>query len=78
MTNYVNEEKFFEWYESVSKNGIGNRNELLADTLTIFSNTGKSVYTIPAKDTKSGKDESYEYVVDNVGCCGASTIYIYF
>ena len=78
MANYVNEEKFFGWYESVSKNGIKNREELLNEAVSIFSNTGKAVYVLPADKTVSGKEERYTYKVENLGCCGASTIYVYF
>ena len=31
MTNYVNQEAFFEWYESVSRKKDYNKNELLSE-----------------------------------------------
>ena len=78
MANYVNEEKFIEWYNSVSKEELRNKSELLTETVSIYSNTGKALYTLPAGKTKSGKEESYEYKVENLGCCGASTIMVTF
>ena len=78
MANYVNEDQFFNWYESVSKDGIRSKTELLNETLSIFSNTGKACYTLPASKTKTGREESYSYKVENLGCCGASTIYVCF
>ncbi len=78
MANYVNEEKFIEWYESVSKEKLTNKSQLLSDALTHFSNTGESVFRIPAAKSVTGKEETYEYRVENMGCCGASTIYLYF
>lgn len=78
MFNYVNEEKFFDWYDSVSKSGVGNKSALLAELVSEAGGPGEKTYTIPAGKTSTGRDESYNYKVDNLGCCGASTIYIYF
>ena len=78
MANFVNEEQFFNWYESVSKDGIKSKTELLNETVAIFANTGQAYYVLPASRTRSGKEESYPYKVENLGCCGASTIYVYF
>ena len=78
MFNYVNEEKFFDWYTSVSKTGIGNKSALLAELVSEAGGPGEKTYTVPAAGSVTGRDESYTYKVDNLGCCGASTIYIYF
>jgi len=78
MFNYVNEEKFYSWYESVSKEPLLNKSALMNELVQNAAGPGNPVYTIPASKTTTGRDESYEYKVDNIGCCGASTIYIYF
>lgn len=78
MANFVNEEKFFEWYESVAADEKYSRSELLNEAVMNFANTGQACYILPASKTKSGKEERYSYQVENLGCCGASTIYVYF
>lgn len=78
MFNYVNEDKFFEWYVSVSKREITNKSELLNEVVSQAGSVGERIFTLPGSKTISGNDESYKYKVENIGCCGASTIYIYF
>lgn len=78
MYNYVNEEKFFDWYTSVSKTGIGNKSTLLAELVSNAGGPGEKEFLLPASQTVTGKDEVYKYKIDNLGCCGASTIYCYF
>lgn len=78
MFNYVNDEKFYGWYESVSKERIVNKSALMNELVRNADGPGYAIYTIPASKTVTGKDESYRYKVENIGCCGATTIYIYF
>ena len=61
MFNYVNEEKFFDWYDSVSKTGVGNKSALLAELVSEAGGSGEKTYTIPAGKTPTGRDESYIY-----------------
>lgn len=77
MYNYVNEEKFFAWYESVAKDKT-DRKALLANVAKQYMARRKAVYVLPAEKTLSGKEESYPFRFENIGCCGASTIYFYF
>ncbi len=78
MANYVNEERFLKWYEENYSGTPAVRNELLEDALAVFVNTGEARYILPPEKTRSGKEESYTYRVENLGCCGASTIFVYF
>ena len=36
------------------------------------------VFVLSAAETKSGAEARYEFRVENIGCCGASTLYFYF
>ena len=78
MINYVNESDFFKWYESVSKAPISNKKALLDKVHQDYCSTKLSVFTLSPNETVTGKEESYNYNYDDIGCCGASTIYIYF
>ena len=78
MVNYVNQESFFDWYNSVSKSGSADKAALLGEVFRNYSQTGEERYTLPASRTKSGQEESYSFRFENVGCCGASTVFIYF
>ncbi len=78
MVNYVNQESFLRWYDSVSKSAPADRAELLGEVFNPYSQTREERYTQPAAQTKSGRDESYPFRFENVGCCGASTMFVYF
>ena len=78
MDNYVNEEAFFAWYDSVSLIPAGNRMQLLNEVYHQYAETGESVFSLPANKTRSGVEESYTYTVEDVGKCGASTVFMYF
>ena len=77
MINYVNEDKFLRWYRAKAKAPAPDA-EVLAGLYADFCETGKKVFSLAAKDTVTGKAAEYRYDVDNVGCCGASTVYVYF
>ncbi len=78
MFNCVNEEAFFSWYSSVCASKKINRSAVLNDLYQGYCETKQSVFTLPASRTVSGKDESYPYRIDDIGKCGASTVFIYF
>lgn len=78
MVNYVNQDDFFRWYNSVSLEKIQNKSAILEDVHKGYCDTHSEVYVIPAEKTVSGKDEQYAFKYDDIGCCGASTVYIYF
>lgn len=78
MVNYIGEDKFTEWFKENYNSDKYNMNEVLNDTYMNFCNTGKAEYVIPALKSKSGVEVKYTYRVENLGCCGASTICVYF
>ena len=78
MANYVNQEKFIDWYRSVSKKELRNEMELLEKVFNDFCTTKKETFTIPAEESNTGKDETYTFRGENLGCCGASTMFVYF
>ena len=78
MANYINQEKFIDWYRSVSKKELRNEQELLEKVLNDFCATRKEKFTVPASESKTGKDETYKFRGENLGCCGASTMFVYF
>ncbi len=77
MVNYVNEEKFISWYKKVTGEEKVSF-AVLDDVFQCYAASGESVYTVPARKTLSGEDEKYEYRFEDKGCCGASTMFIYF
>ena len=78
MSNYVNEDDFFSWYEEMTGKPILNKSQLLSDVASAYAQTGKGIYTIPSNKTATGKAESYAFTFENIGCCGASTFYYTF
>lgn len=78
MTIYVGQEKFFDWYSEKSAESGFDKSRLLQDVLSGYIKTHSETFILPAGRTKSGKDEKYEFRFENIGCCGASTFYIYF
>jgi hypothetical protein len=75
---YVNQEAFFAWYNSVSRRPLRDGDALLGEVFSQYCSTGRQEYTLPASATVSGKEESFPFRYENVGCCGASTMFIYF
>jgi len=78
MTNYVNEDKFFAWYSETASSPIGNKTKLLNEVFQQYMSTRKQEFVLSANQTKSGSEESFPFRFENIGCCGASTYYIYF
>lgn len=78
MVNYVNQEAFFDWYASASRAGLTDKAALLGELFSRYCQTGEERFTLPAAQTKSGQEESFPFRFENVGCCGASTVFIYF
>ncbi|MBR4953898.1 MAG: hypothetical protein IKZ30_05205 [Oscillospiraceae bacterium] len=78
MTNYVNEDKFFQWYSETTGSPIGNKTKLLNEVFQQYMKTRKQEYILSAQQTKSGSEETFPFRFENIGCCGASTYYIYF
>ena len=76
--NYVNEDAFFAWYKAAAKRESLAGPALLADVVSQMNITGRQEYILPPSETKSGREERYSYRFENIGCCGASTMYIYF
>ena len=76
MINYINEAAFYRWYAEVTgKKADGNTLQLVFEQ---YCSTGKAVFTLAANQTLTGRAEEYAYRFENVGCCGASTIYLTF
>ena len=78
MFNLVNEEAFFSWYASVAKSKKINRSAVLSELYQHYCDTKESVFTLRSPYTVSGEDETYPYAIDDIGKCGASTVFIYF
>lgn len=78
MTNYVNEAAFFAWYDAVANGPDPGRAALLDDVLRQYRETRREEYVLPPERTRSGREERYPFRYDNVGCCGASTVYLCF
>ena len=77
MYNYVNEEKFIEWYRAKAKAPMGDK-AVLAELAKRYMATRRAQFVLSAQESLSGAEETYTYRFENIGCCGASTIYFYF
>jgi len=76
MYNYVNEESLFLWYEE--KTGQkANKKTLLQELSRQYMATRKGEFVLGPDKTLSGKEERYAFTFENIGCCGASTMYFY-
>lgn len=76
MYNYVNEDVFFAWYEEKTGHEP-NKKALLAELSKQYISTRKGEFILPAEKCLSGESEKYSFAFENVGCCGASTMYFY-
>ena len=76
--NTVNEDAFFRWYSTVSLRGITSKSALLHEVLQQYRESGREEYVLSASETRSGSEERYPFRFENVGCCGASTMFFYF
>ncbi len=76
MYNYVNEDALFAWYEE--KTGRKpDKKALLADLAKQYMSTRRSEFILPAEACLNGSEEVYPFRFENLGCCGASTMYFY-
>lgn len=78
MTNYVNEAAFFAWYDRVAAEPRPGRAALLEDLARKYRESRREEYILPPEKTRSGREERYPFRYENVGCCGASTVFFYF
>lgn len=77
MHNYVNEDALFLWYEE--KTGQkANKKALLQEVAGQYMKSRKAEFVLGADKTLSGAEERYAFRFENIGCCGASTMYFYF
>lgn len=76
--NTVNEEALLAWYEAAAKEPRLERNALLADVARQYQQTRREEYVLPPARTRSGAEERYPFRCENIGCCGASTVFWYF
>ena len=77
MVNYVGSEKFMEWYRAAAKDPL-KETEVLGRLYAGYCESREPFFTVPAGQSVSGRDESYPFRVENLGCCGASTMFVYF
>ena len=73
----VGEEKFLAWYRKNAKKSISAEKALQRVHDSYFEDASE-VFVLCAEETKSGEEARYEFRVENIGCCGASTLYYYF
>ena len=78
MINYVNDDVFWNWYKTTAKGPLMTKKALLDSVFKYYCDTKSEVFSLPAEETVSGNVENYDYKFEDIGCCGASTIYIYF
>ena len=78
MTQFINSDAFFKWYDSVSSETKYNKDKLLNQVFQQYCDTRKSVFELPAEKTVTGNAESYKYEFEDLGKCGGSALFIYF
>ena len=78
MASYVNEAAFFAWYEAAAAQPRLSRPALLEDLARQHRETRREAFVLPPEATRSGREERYPFRYENVGCCGASTVFFYF
>lgn len=78
MVQYVNTEAFLAWYDEASSVDRGSEVELLNEVFRQYRETKKEEFTLPASQTKSGREEHYPYRFEHLNCCGADRIIITF
>lgn len=78
MTNYVNEAALFAWYEQVAKEPRLSPSALLEELTRRHRDTRETEYVLPPEKTRTGREERYPFRYENLGCCGASTVFYYF
>ena len=75
--NTVGEEKFLAWYRKNAKKALSAEKALQRVYDSYFEDASE-VFTLRAEETKSGEEAHYEFRAEDIGCCGASTLYFYF
>lgn len=78
MAQYVDDDKFYDWYRKVSKEPRMTRTALMQSLFEQTERPGDGLYKLDGALTLSGEEETYPFVFDNIGCCGASTGFYYF
>lgn len=78
MVQYVNTEAFLSWYDEASSVDRGSEAELLNEVFRQYRETKKEEFTLPAGQSKSGREEHYAYRFEHLNCCGADRIIITF
>ena len=76
MFNYVNEDAFFAWYQEKTGRPAGKK-ALLDQLSAQYMKSRKGEFVLSADQTLSGEEERYPFRFENIGCCGASTMYFY-
>ena len=75
--NTVGEEKFMDWYRKTAKKPL-REEQALQRVHDGYFETGDEVFVLHGDETKNGEEAQYPFRVENIGCCGASTLYFYF
>ena len=78
MANYVNEAALFAWYEEKAREPRLSRTALLEDLAAQHRQTRREEYVLSPDRTVTGREERFPFRYENVGCCGASTVFYYF
>ena len=78
MINFVNDDIFWNWYKVTAKGPLLTKKALLDDVFKRYCDTKNEAYILSPDETVSGTEEVYNFKFEDIGCCGASTIYIYF
>ena len=75
--NTVGEERFLAWYRKNAKKALPAQKalQLVQDS---YLKDASEVFTLRAEETKSGEEAHYEFRAEDIGCCGASTLFFYF
>lgn len=76
MYNYINEDAFFAWYQEKT-GGTADKKALLAELAKQYMASRRGEFVLSGEKTLSGTEERYPFRFENVGCCGASTMYFY-
>ena len=75
--NTVGEEKFLAWYRANAKKRLPPE-KALQRVFDSYAADGGKTFVLAAEETKSGSAAVYEFRVEEIGCCGARTVYFYF
>ncbi|MCF0120501.1 MAG: hypothetical protein HUJ65_02585 [Oscillospiraceae bacterium] len=78
MVNYVNDDGFLSWYSEKTGSTGFNKAALLQKVFDRYLEDQVPEFILPAGSTVSGAEERYPFRFEDLGCCGASTYFIYF